>query len=866
MTETQHILDYEEKYPLDMKYDRKSGELHVSINRKSAPWPRLVENLLNQIQIFTLPSEGNGTPRHVRRSEDKATQTLIFRDLPQDFSLQINKDVIGTYHRDAAGNLTRSSHRKATASEMRSMGTLHNMGLNPREAEHAELLEHAKQAVFTDVHTHSSGHISPQGLLKVALDHDAYYPVSLLGEDEDGAGIDTSYERFPSSIRKDIPRVPFPPRDKPNMPDEVQAIPLRALDEGELHQLRLKMEMPGDRQATFSNMENEAYRFRYPFTKNPALIPDTLKQTARELKAKGIKYSEIAYVGLEKPEIFEAVHKTMHEIENDPEFAGLTMRFQAGIPRGFTMSQIATMFEKLKVITDSPYIVGVNLLGYEVTKTNKIVDLVEDFSAWAEQHKPGLTFSFHAGENAKNLTNVEEVIDLAEKFPKINFGIGHGIYGLTDGVVARIQKLLATPQGNTRLRIESNPDSNMALNNINRLEDIPIKRMVEKNLLFTLNSDSAGTYGTSAEQLGLSGYDAGMRQDGFEQLKHNQQRIMQAQVGYSTHIAGEAEAKYKLPWKNIASKTALIEDVTKRLDAVKTVEMKEETPPLLTDEQRAQHFAEARKALGQHEVQLLSNEINDTPGLKGLTPVGIFGAGGESWEKVNPMAQEEVTIAIDMLAHVLDPNKAYFYQGRPKKSGLSDVSGKAIMHANTELKAAGKKPFYVVGEWVEKAFKTKEAGAFAQLTHLHWSQKAQLEVAEVLTSHVVENNGVIISAGGNAFTSDIILEADVRGVLKDDPDNKRIMCLFENAEGASQEKSYWLNPDYRVQTGIDIIEKLHKAHPALFRADFDISKLEDLYEQSKDRVEEYGFESSVDPSNQTIESMKIISQQKGIQK
>lgn len=860
MTDTKHILDYEEKYPLNLQYNRETGELRVGIDRKSAPWPRLVENLLSQLQIYSLPSDHNPNPTHVRQREDKATQTLIFKDLPQDFVLQLNKDVIGTYHRDAAGNLTHRIDRKATSSEMRSMGTFHNMGLNPRDPEHDDLLDHAKTAVFTDFHTHSSGHISPQGLLSVAKAHNAFYPTSLLEE----AGIDTSYLRFPGKIRKDVKRVEFPPRDTPNMPDMVDAIPLSALNEEELYKLRLKMEMPGDRQATFSNMENDAYRFRYPFTKNPELIPDTLKQTARELKQKGIHYCEIAYVGLEKPEIFKAVHETMHEIEHDPEFAGLTMRFQAGIPRGFTLSQIATLFEKIKILTDSPYIVGVNLLGYEVTKTNHIVDLVEDFCKWAETHKQGLTFSFHAGENAKNLTNVEEVIDLAEKFPQVHFGIGHGIYGLTDAAVARVQKILANPPGNTRLRIESNPDSNMALNNINSLTDIPITRMVEKKLLFTLNSDSAGTYGTSAEQLGLSGYDAGMRHEGFEQLKANQTLLMNAQIAYSLRIAAEATAKYALPWETIGCKQALIADVAEQVKNVPSIDIEDGKPPLpKTDEERAQRVTEARKALGQHEVQLVSGDIADAPGLKGLTPVGIFGAGGESWEKVNPRAQREVTIAIDMLAHALEPQKAYFYQGRPKKSGLSDVSSKAIMHANTELKEAGEKPFYVVGEWVEKTFKDKDAGSFAHLTHLHWSQKAQLEVAEVLTSHVVENNGIIISAGGNAFTNDIILEADVRGVLADDPENKKVMCLFENAEGASQDKSQYLNPDYRVQTGIDIIKKLHDVHPELFRADFDISTLKELYEQSAQRVEEYGFESSVDPRNHTVEDIKIIEKQKG---
>lgn len=849
MTRFAHQLDYQDKFPLLLDYDPIKHTLKIKLDLKSNPWSRLRENLLSQLQVYDTVSE---PPRRAKRSLDKTTETLSFENVPQDFTLRISNEIIGHYKETPEGTLELLEQRKALSSEIRRMGSFHQAGLYEQKPDDKDLIEHAKTAVFTDFHTHSSGHISPKGLIDIALNHNAYYPTSLL----EAAGIAVDYQRFPMRIRKEIERVKFPPRDTPGMPDKVDGIPLSALSPADLHKLKLRMEMPSDRQATYSRMENDAYRFRYPITKNteiPEVVPEMLKQTAREFVQHGIKYAEIFYVGLDNPALLKVFHKTMEEIEHDPEFKGFKMRVQAGIPRGFTDDEIGFALENAKILTQSPYIVGVNFLGHEVTKTKKFGQQLHDFCAWAEENRPGLAIGVHAGENAKNPGNVEEVLDLALKFPHLHFGIGHGVYGLNKSALEKAEKISADPK-QMRLRIESNPDSVLGLNNIDHHFEIPYTPMVTANIPFVIGSDSAGTYGTDAEQLGLAAYYGGLREPGFKKLADYQQRLMDTQIAYSDKLA-----KAVPKWDTAKGKDTFVAKMSDELGALKKKFVTEQTekaynrPLPLTDIEMRDKVS---KTLAAQEVKLINGNIEDTPGLKDLTPVMVVGAGGESWSKVNPSAQREVAAALDMLAHCLDPNKAYFVQGRAKKVGLNHIANKALHHANEELEKRGETQFYSVGIIVDKHFRENET--YNHLTHVQWIRQQYLDIAEQLANHAVTQEGICISAGGVAFTRDTILEVDQHPYHDDYPDNKSMLMLFENADGASADKAKFLDPDYRVQTGIDIVKKMYEKQPQLFRRDFDISKVNELYEQSTERVEEYGYEAQPDPNGQTVEGYETL--------
>ncbi len=835
-----HTLGYDDQlYRLKLECDPKEKTLAVSVDGQSAPWPRLVAALERQLLVYAPNVKGDYASPIARSREGNK---LIFRGIGEDFALKLNTETIGTYTGDGKGNLTQTMHRPLTVGEIRRMGTFHNAPPYAQQREdltkedNAALLARAKKAVFTDFHTHSSGQISPQGLLKVALAHNAYYPVSLMKE----AGIDTSFKNFPKGVRKKIARVPFPPRDVPNMPDEVDAIALNALEDDDLHKLALKMAMPMDRQSTYSEMEHDAYRFRYPLTKDKALFADTLKQMAREFVAQGIQHAEIAMVGLDNPDLLRILHQTMHEIEHDPEFKGFTMQFMVGIPRNFSLPKIEELLEKTKILSQSSYITGVDFIGYEVNKTKDFSDMLSRFCDWANTDRPGFNVRMHAGENDKNLDNVKDFLELAQAHPGLHFRVGHGVHGMNADTLKLAAELNKDPE-NPRLTIESNPDSVIALNNIDSFTDIPYKKMVDHKIPFVLSSDSAGTYGTSAEQLGLAAYYGGLDHEGFDRLEKHQQLLINQQRRYSEAIA------HTIPnWDEPAAKDRLTDSLVSFLSTVPTA------PSAAGDTIDPAIIAAKLEA---DEVSLIEN-VKGTPELNSRTPITLVGASGERWEQIDPLAQRETAIAVDMLVHVLDPEKAYFTQGRSKQSGLSYIGNKAIEHGNEDLAAEEKDPFYNLGMLVAPSF--SESDSYKHLTHMQRVSDKLLDLADALVSHTFEQNGVLIAAGGAAFTRDIVTKADQRGILEKSPVDRRAMFLFSNTKGASAEKSKVLHPNYAVEDGIALITKLHALKPELFREGFSLANLHDLYQQSAARVEQYGYDAPVDPTQQTITTAQVI--------
>ncbi len=844
MTTTYHTLGYDDQYyRLKLDYNPKDGgTLAVSVDGQSQPWPRLVDALQKQLLVY---SKGIGSSHYtIPTKRQKDGTGLIFRDVGSDFSVNLNTETIGTYRASNSGELTQTFYRPLTVGEVRRIGTFHNTSPYAQHApdregpENDALLARAKKAVFTDFHTHSSGHISPRGLLKVAVDHEAYYPLSLLRD----AGIDTSFQRFPGAMRKSIPRVPFPPRDVPNMPNNVEAVPLRGLTNEERHKLEIKMAMPMDRQSTFSEMEHDAYRFRYPLTKDDKLLGDTLKQTARELMSQGIKHAELAMVGLDKPQMLKAVHQTMHEIENDPEFKGFSMQFMVGIPRNFTSEKIEELLEKTKILSQSPYITGVDFIGYEVTKTKEFADKLAQFCDWANENRSGFNVRVHAGENDKNLDNVRDFLELAQAHPNLHFRVGHGVHGMTSETLKLARTLSADPK-NPRLTIESNPDSVIALNNIDCFTDIPFAKMVSNKIPFVIGSDSAGTYGTTAEQLGLAAYYGGLDDHGFELLETHQKHLMEQQRGYAKNRASTIA-----DWKTASGKESFTDKLVAELATVPLAPPAEENsidPELIAAKLRADEVAEV-------------DDVKNVAELKHRTPVTIVGASGDRWEKLTPIAQREVAIGMDMLTHALNPDKAYFVQGRTKPSGLSYVVNKALHGANADLVKEGRNPFYNLGLLVAARF--TQSDSYKHLTHMRRVSDKYLDLADEAVEHVLDNNGVLIAAGGSAFSRDIILKADQRGILDASPDKKRMMFLFSNASGASAEKSKVLLPDYSVENGITLIQKMQAIKPELFREGLTLDKLNTLYEQSAARVDEYGYDAPPEPSSQTVVDAETVAQ------
>lgn len=812
MSTMKHILDTNGLYALDLTVE--NGSLHVSMTDNGQPWPRFKHAVLKGLSV-----QGSKDPI------EQADGSLLFSPVPGIFDLRLHDQPIGTYL-FSNGAVQQTRHRPLTVSETRRIGTFHEMGPYPQPD--AALAQSAQKSIFTDFHTHSSGQISAKGLVEVGIKHDAFYPLHLLQE----ADIDTA--RFTN--RKTIPRVKFPPLEPQNLPDQVEAVPLAELSAEERGKLEQKMSVPADKQSTYTEMEYDAYRFRYPLTKNKELFVDTWKQVAREYVQQGISWAELAMVGLDDPDQFVALHQAMHEIEKDPELSKVKMRFMVGIPRNWSNEKIKDTLDKTKIISESPYITGVDFIGYEVNKTETFKKELHDFSKWMNKHRPGFTLRVHAGENDKNLENVSEFLQLVKEFPKLRARIGHGIYGMNEKTLKLAESM------NDRLVFEFNPASNIALNNLDDLTSLPFASTMKHHIPFIIGSDSAGVYQTDAAQLGLDTYYAGLDANGFHKLNSYQTGLVVRQSDYTHALAKKAG------WPE--DHDHFLEKMVSRIRAV---------PPIKPTKNGESDHAEIAAKLRQDGVTM--TEPGKLPHeLQGLTPITVIGASGSSWKRVAPGHRRESAIMIDMLAHALNPDKTYFVHGRTKKEGLSQVVINSIQHGNAKGAEPdkGRRPFYSLGLLAEPRFDVSE-----NYSHLNFMERipgTRLDLADALVKHTIDHQGMILGIGGAAFTRDIILKADQRGMLDDDPNNKKMMLLYSGAKGAAAEKAARLDPRYKVDDAKATICALFKQRPDLFNTDFDINKLHGpngYYEKSAERIEKFQYDQPPTNGHRVTDIVKL---------
>jgi len=827
MAKTVCNLDYNKLFPLTLDYDPASQTLKVYVDRSANPGVRML-GALNQLMACRPDSSILSAP-FTKTFEKNGDDHMVFHPVPPEFTLFMDQEPFAKCISDKAGNLTISEHRPLNADQTRTMGTHHNSKtwLSRTDLsfeEYDDLRALAKSAITTDFHTHSSGQISAKGLLKVAEAHDAYYPIHLLKE----LGIK---DHFDDSVKRLEPRIKFPPLEPQNLPDEVECVSLKALSPEERRTLELHMSLRTDRQSSYTDAENKAYCLRYPFTKNTELLKDSLKEMARECLESGITYAEISFVGLDNPIIFRKAHEAIWEMEHDPELKAFSLRFKHGIPRTFTQQQFKESLEKAKVIAQSPYVTGIDVLGYEINKTNAFTNALDEFAIWMKGHASGLTLCVHAGENDKNPENVKDVLRLVEKHG-IYARIGHGLYGLDDEAIELMKRLNDDPE-NPKVHIESNPGSNIALNNIDHVRNMPFRRMLDNGIPFIVSSDSLGLYQLSAEQLGVSLIHAGFTKDDLHILRQHQDRLLKRQLAYAEKAKQGIE-----DWGTEKGNEAFISKIEDEIYQV---------PKAAPHTHHRTSDSELDASLAAQNVEFIRNPKKLPEALKEKHPITIVGASGSSWKRISPGHQRDIAIAYDMLAHAVDPEKTYFVQGRHKAEGVND----AINTAMREVERTDLGKFSSVGILTDP--KLDSSTDYSHLTHMV-RIKNQLDVADEIVNFTVEHGGTLIAAGGAAYTRDIILKADRRM----EKHNRGTLYVMDGPVGASTEKARYMDDSYLFTDGKKLIQQLIDKKPELFRDEFknlDDAGLRKLYNDAANRVgDRYGLPST----KQTIEDVQSI--------
>ena len=431
-------------------------------------------------------------------SENKRQSDRIVKNLSQITSLEPteNPDVYRLSINDSIYvNVSKSSGElevvsKLTAFETRSLGQSKQRGGTFSRDKKSDFVPK------TDLHTHFAGALSPDILVDVGIKNNIGYPKKLL----DSIGIDTSsYE----------------------VGDDGNIL-LSSIGEKDIKALKEALAMPIATQELFNKME-EVYVLRGPMTKNKALFPDLLAALAEDYAKNGVEYAELSLSDVlstgNGPEYMQMMEDNLPAIE---EKTGVKLRFLAALWRHSDKEWNLDETDRMMTVADSRYVVGSDVMGQEANETKVVEEELRQIARRAMEKDPDFSIRVHAGENAMYKDNVKEVLEIIQdehrkyeeetgkEQPMPRVRIGHGLYGVDKEVLELAKQMGAI--------IEFNMSSNLALNNINSITEIPIKSYLDAGVKVVLGTDGHGLYSTTGEQEVILAMAAGLEPEDFEKI------------------------------------------------------------------------------------------------------------------------------------------------------------------------------------------------------------------------------------------------------------------------------------------------------------------------------------------------------------
>ncbi len=599
-------------------------------------------------------------------------------------------------------------------------------------------------SIKTDLHTHLTSQIKAGDLLTIASEYKAAYPIELL----ELIGVNTQ-----NYAKTSIASTPFSPAAQDMLQCEqpnkmVEAIEIAGLNPQDLGALQQAMEIGIDEVISFDQLERRIYRFRNPLAKNPNLIAATIVKIACDYQASGVAYAELAVTAALNPDWLAAALpalKAAHKM-------GMTLKLLIGLPRSLPPSQILAQLKMVMFVSQHPDIVGVDFLGYEANKTRNFSWALSHFARFAAAQKDtkniiadDFIIRVHAGENGKNPDNVLEVLQIAEIFG-VRVRVGHATYGDADACIAIAQKLAQ----NGLLIMEFNPDSNLAMNNIDCATDLPIVKWAQAGIPFVLASDGGGIYQTDAAQLLNAGIFSGlgakeislMMQTEATHIEYQLQLGKRKRAAFNAHYCGE---------KGYGNEEGYAEKDNVNDDA-------------------EQNFI-AQMRLFQAKIS--NNQHNFD--FAGKTPLLIAGASGSSWSRIDEKTKAEIKSGIAELVQRLDANKVAFVVGRIKPEGIGKILEDALAkhYANNPNSPI----FDVVGLLSGQQNMPLIASYINHILPLHGEL---MSVPTQITNLLKLHQGVAIYIGGSAFTRDFILCSQNLGLS---------FAVMAGVAGASGEKA-----------------------------------------------------------------------------
>jgi ADP-ribose pyrophosphatase YjhB (NUDIX family)/adenosine deaminase len=576
----------------------------------------------------------------------------------------------------------------------------------------------------TDLHTHFAGCVSAKDLIKIGIENNVCYPSEIL----EIAGI-----HFQESIL-----VPLS-----NLSLELQSI------------LEQSLSIPLNRRIPFVEME-KIYQLRSPITKNLECFVPLCRQIAKDYKEMGIKYVELSFSNVVYKRYLDLVHKEIPKIENE---TNIKLRFLAALGRNDDLEWDLDYIEQLKQVAESLYIVGVDFLGHEVNSTYAFARQLKEIASWASSHYKGFIIRVHAGENPAHPENIRAVLETLEPYQNhIQIRIGHGLFGVEEDTLEKLKTSNAI--------VEFNLNSNLALNNIQTSQEVPLKRYLDKNIKVVLGTDGYGIYQTAPK--------------------------IELQAAFLTGINNQDVKKISQTEKNyIKSRDIFDKCKQKNFSFVEDLPPKYYLPEVL----------ENKRLKLEDTINVLLNRLQDIQipflnqqeldgFLRNKQIISISGAWYKSWEKISPAQKDKIYLFLDELFASLKVEDVVIVTGGTKFGIANAVQQKAIPLGFRVLATLvnDTPPF-----WLEKG----------SVSHTCLVGKNLYDKAAGLYQLMKEHNGLCLFIGGGNIVSDEIQVAY----------NLRLnYLLMDGPEGASTLHAKQ-QPNYSFTSAKEVLSVLEHNKP-----------------------------------------------------
>ena len=476
---------------------------------------------------------------------------------------------------------------------------------------------------------------------------------------------------------------------------------------------------------------------------NNNLRQDKLLWIAREYKKQGIKYVEIANTDLVKNgipaiEFLEEVHSVMPKIEEE---TGVTIRFLAAIRRipltivkdqKTSASYLRENLDVIKAVNKSPYVVGSDIIGEEINDITELKPLITELVEYVTKEDPDFTIRIHAGENDSLRENVSKSIEMVidatpkgAKIPKVR--LGHGLY--TPELESEEGKKLVENLKKSKAVLEFQLTSNVRLNNLNALENHPIKKYLERGINCVQGTDGCGFYGSDTidEQLALQNL-LDLKNEDFMKMRKVEDQIIEDSQKYFEKKS--KKLKEFLGEKTLREGILELEEKIKEESKSKQMEL------------RINNNLDSDKELKEKIKKLPENKV----------PIIIAGGSFNSKGRKTILTEEGRNILKDLMQKVNEKN-AYFVIGH-KMEGYE----KAIVDIAKELK----KDFEIdaiIPKQVSK--KVKEKLLQKELNGVCISPESEeLGIYKSFNYEIFERrSSVVVAFDGNSPVSNLVQEA-----------------------------------------------------------------------------------------------------------